>query len=43
MALEKIDETWGDAALLHEERGEVKLSDYWKDRTTVFVFLRHFG
>ena len=28
---------------LHAERGEVRLSDYWKDRTSVFIFLRHFG
>ena len=43
MTLEKMDQACGDAVLLHDERGEVRLSDYWKDRTTVFIFLRHFG
>jgi hypothetical protein len=43
MTLERIEEKSGDAVLLHAERGEVRLSDYWKDRTSVFIFLRHFG
>ena len=43
MALERIQQASGDAKLFHAERGEVKLSDYWHEGTTVFIFLRHFG
>lgn len=32
------------AATVLDERGSpVRLGDLWKDRTTVLVFVRHFG
>lgn len=43
MGLEKMETESHDVQLFHVDRGPVMLSDYWKERTTVFIFLRHFG
>ena len=32
-----------DGVFLASDGHEVRLSDYWSERPTVFVFLRHFG
>lgn len=32
-----------DAACSDTGGGVVRLSDFWRDRPTVFLFLRHFG
>ena len=32
-----------DGVFLASDGSEVRLSDYWRERPTVFVFLRHFG
>jgi hypothetical protein len=32
-----------DGVFLTSDGGEVRLSDYWRERPTVFMFLRHFG
>lgn len=43
MALEPMQQPAADAPLYHGERGAVRLSDFWRNGTTVFVYLRHFG
>ncbi len=43
MTLETTQEPAADGPLFHDERGEVRLSDFWQKGTTVFVHLRHFG
>ncbi len=32
-----------DGVFFAADGREVRLSDYWRERPTVFVFLRHFG
>lgn len=43
MGLEQTNRAAHDVGLFHAERGSVMLSDYWRERPTVFIFLRHFG
>jgi hypothetical protein len=43
MALNACSQDAPDLPLYHDERGQVMLSEFWRERTTVFVFLRHFG
>ena len=39
----EVGEQAPDASFLTADRQVVNLSDFWQQRTTVFLFLRHFG
>ncbi len=43
MARVEIGEPAPDLALLGPQEETVRLSDHWRRRPTVVVFLRHFG
>jgi hypothetical protein len=43
MTLETRDEAAADVVLQGPEDRETHLSDHWKEHSTVFIFLRHFG
>ncbi len=43
MALERTEQPATDLLLGDAERGEVKLSELWKDGPIVLYFHRHFG
>jgi peroxiredoxin len=43
MDLLEIGQAAPDATLARRDGEAVRLSDFWRAQTTVFVFLRHFG